>query len=110
MTERNDIEIRLLGLEDGAAVARLAELDTTEAPPSPLLGGIADGQLVAAHSLATGKSIADPFRHTAEIRSLLAERAGQLRGGRGRGLLTRLKGRLGGEIPARPGPASGVVR
>ena len=73
------IEIRELGLEDGAAVARLAELDTAEVPSSPLLGGIVQGQLVAARSLVTGESIADPFRQTAEIRSLLAKRAAQLR-------------------------------
>jgi hypothetical protein len=102
MIDRNTIEIRLLGLEDGAAVARLAELDTTEPPASPLLGAIVDGRLLAAHSVATGASIADPFRHTTEIRSLLAERASQLRGGRDRGLLRRLRGRLTGEIAARP--------
>jgi len=110
MTDRNDIQIRLLGLEDGAAVARLAELDTTDAPPSPLIGGIVEGRLVAAHSLSTGKSIADPFRHTAEVRILLAERAGQLRSGRGRGLLSRLRTRLAGEIAARPGPPSEILR
>jgi hypothetical protein len=102
MIDRDAIEIRLLGLEDGAAVARLAELDTTEPPASPLLGAIVDGRLLAAHSVATGSSIADPFRHTAEVRSLLVERAGQLRGGRDRGLLRRLRGRLRGEIGASP--------
>jgi hypothetical protein len=101
MIDRDTIEIRLLGLEDGAAVARLAELDTTEPPASPLLGAIVAGRLLAAHSVATGTSIADPFRHTGEIRSLLAERARQLRGGRNQGLLRRLHGRLTGEIGAR---------
>ncbi len=101
MMDRDTIEIRLLGLEDGAAVARLAELDTTEPPASPLLGAIVDGRLLAAHSVTTGASIADPFQHTAEIRFLLAERAHQLRGGRNRGLLQRLRGRLRDEIGAR---------
>jgi hypothetical protein len=96
MAHTNAIEIRLLGPQDGGAVARLAQLDSADAPPAPLLGGIADGRLVAAHSVATGQSIADPFRHTAGIRSLLAERAAQLRGGRGRGLLNRLRERLSG--------------
>jgi hypothetical protein len=100
MTDRNTIEIRVLGLEDGGAVARLAELDTAEAPTSPLLGAIVDGRLLAAHSLATGASIADPFRHTAEIRTLLAEAARQVRGDRG--LLRRLRERLRNEIGARP--------
>lgn len=100
MADLGVIEIRLLGIEDDVAVARLAELDTAELPPSPLIGAIVDGRLVAAHSLATRQSIADPFRPTASLRSLLAERAKQARlGGRGRGLLRRLLDRLGGEIP-----------
>jgi hypothetical protein len=102
MTDNHTIEIRMLGLEDGAAVARLAELDTADPPSSPLLGAILDGRLLAARSLATGASIADPFRHTAEIRFLLAERARQLRGGRDRGLLRRLRERVTGEIGVRP--------
>jgi hypothetical protein len=106
MADQTTIEIRMLGLEDGAALARLAQLDTTDAPPGPLLGGIVEGRLVAAHSLATGRSIADPFRHTAEIRSLLAERAGQLRGGRGRGVVSRLRGQLA----VRTGAASEALR
>ena len=110
MTDRNRIEIRLLGADDGAALARLAELDTSDAPPHPLLGGIVDGRLVAAHSLSTGRAIADPFRHTAEIRSLLAERAGQLRGYRGHWLLGPLRARLGGGLPAQPGQAREAVR
>jgi hypothetical protein len=101
MTDRNEIEIRLLGLEDGAAVTRLAELDTAEVPASPLMGGIVAGQLVAARSLATGESIADPFRHTSEIRSLLAASERQLRGGRDRGLLHRVRGRLTGQWNSR---------
>lgn len=103
MIDRDTIEIRLLRLEDGAAIARLAELDTTEPPASPLLGAIVDGRLLAAHSLATDAVIADPFRHTAEIRSLLVETARQLRGDRDRGRLRRLRERLSGEIAATPG-------
>jgi hypothetical protein len=105
MTNRDTIEIRLLDLEDGAAIGRLAELDTTDTPASPLLGAIVEGRLLAAHSLATGASIADPFRHTAEIRSLLAEKARQARGDRDRGLLGRLRARLGSETGTRPGVA-----
>ena len=94
MIDRDAIEIRLLGLEDGPAVARLAELDTTEAPATPLLGAIVDGRLLAVRSLATGRSIADPFRHTGEIRTLLEERARQLRRDRNRGVPGRLRERL----------------
>lgn len=109
MIDRDTIEIRLLRLEDGAAIARLAELDTTEPPASPLLGAIVDGRLLAAHSLATDAVIADPFRHTAEIRSLLAKRARQLREGRGHRLFARLRGRLG-DVATPSESASGAVR
>jgi hypothetical protein len=109
MTDGATIEIRLLGLEDGAALARLAELDTSEPPPFPVLGGIVDGRLVAALSLSTRHSIADPFRHTAEIRSLLAKRARQLREGRGHRLFARLRGRLG-DVATPSESASGAVR
>jgi hypothetical protein len=78
------IAIRLLEREDRSEVLRLAQLDTAAPPPQPLLGGLVDGRLVAAHSLATGESIADPFLRTGEIRSLLAERAGHVNGGRRR--------------------------
>jgi hypothetical protein len=110
MTDDNTIEIRMLGIEDGATLSRLAQLDTTPAPPRPLLGGIVDGRLVAAHSLATGESIADPFRRTAGIRTLLAERADQLRGGRGGGLLGDLRGGLRNGLAAGRSPASEAIR
>jgi hypothetical protein len=110
MVHEKAIEIRMLGLEDGAAVARLAQLDTADAPPSPVLGAIVDGRLVAAHSVATGESVADPFRHTAQIRSLLTERARQVRGRRRRGLLSRLRGGLGGEIAIRSERTSEALR
>jgi hypothetical protein len=103
------IEIRMLGPEEDAVLTRLAQLDTADTPPAPVLGGVIEGRLVAAHSLATGESIADPFRHTAEIRSLLAERADQLRGGRGRGLLSRLRRPLAGGV-ARPDAVSEALR
>jgi hypothetical protein len=91
------IEIRLLAPQDEGELARLAELDTAKPPSQPLLGATFDGRLVAALSLATGESIADPFRPTAGIRSLLVTRARQLRGGGpNRGLLRHVRGRLGG--------------
>jgi hypothetical protein len=102
MENREAIEIKTLGLEDGAALARLAELDTAKVPPAPVLGGIVAGRLVAARSLATGEAIADPFRHTAEVRSLLTERAGQLRRSGGSGFLDRLRRQLPGRALTRP--------
>jgi hypothetical protein len=106
MTSNSDaIEIRLLSTQDGPELTRLAELDGVTAPAEPLLGGIVDGRLVAAHSLTTDESIADPFEHSAEIRSLLARRVYQLRGDRGRGLLGWLRRRSGARAGSPPGPA-----
>ena len=80
------VEIRLLAATDAAELTRLAELDTTVPPRSPLLGGMVDGRLVAAHSLATGESIADPFRPTADVVGLLQLHAGRTsHAGRSRG-------------------------
>jgi hypothetical protein len=105
-TDSDAIEIRLLSTQDVQELTRLAELDGAKAPPEPLLGGIVDGRLVAAHSLSTDESIADPFLPSAEIRSLLARRVYQLRGGRrGRGLLGRLRRRSGSRAGSPPGPA-----
>jgi len=73
MTTEQQIEIRLLNGEDTQQLVRLAERDTAEIPSEPVLGGIVDGELVAAHSIGSGESVADPFRPTAEIRELLAE-------------------------------------
>jgi len=110
MTDEQTIEIRMLSIEDGAALTRLAQLDTASTPAAPVLGGIVDGRLVAAHSTVNDESIADPFHRTAEIRTLLAQRAGQLRGGHGRGLLSRLRGRLDGELGSAPGATSEAIR
>jgi hypothetical protein len=112
--DSNAIQIRLLGPEDSTELTRLVELDTADSPSLPVLGGIVDGRLVAAHSLATDQSIADPFLPTAEVRSLLARRVRQLRGSNhGGGLLGHLRRWLGskGGAPVRarasspPGPA-----
>jgi hypothetical protein len=104
-------EIRLLAAEDSAELAHLAELDTAKPPLQPLLGATVNGRLIAAHSLATDESIADPFSPTAGIRSLLARRARQLRGdGRHRGLLGSVRRRLGGEVAGRQGTASEPIR
>ena len=110
MTDQDTIEIRMLGLEDGAAIRRLAEVDTASTPPAPLLGGIVDGRLVAAHSLASGESIADPFRRTAEVRSLLAKRAAQLRGDRDSGLFSGLRRRLARDMATPATTTSEAVR
>jgi hypothetical protein len=103
-TDTNAIEIRLLGARDATELTRLAELDSAIAPSEPVLGGIVDGRLVAAHSLSTDESIADPFHRSGEVRSLLARRVLHLRGGGG-GLLGRLRRRSGTRAGSPPGPA-----
>lgn len=64
---------------DHEAVVRLAELDSAEPLEGEVLGAEVDGSLVAAISLDTHRVIADPFTHTAEIRSLLELRTAQVR-------------------------------
>jgi hypothetical protein len=73
------ITIRRLGDEDLKAVERLAHLDSRRPLEGALLGVEIDQRLVAAISLATGESVADPFSRTAELRALLELRAAQLR-------------------------------
>lgn len=108
--QSNDMEIaiRMLTQEDSEALARLAERDSATLPPGRLLGASINGRLVAAHSLATGESIADPFIPTAELRVLLASRAFQLRGNGGGGLLWRLRRRRArAALPSSPPGAGG---
>ena len=101
-------EIRYLSTDDSRQLARLAELDTASPLHAPVRGALVAGRLLAAHSLATGESIGDPFRHTAELRSALARRARELRGerrGRGLALLRRRSA-----APVRGGAASQAAR
>ena len=79
-TTRNDgVRIRRLGVDDLTEVDRLAQLDSRRRPEGALLGVEIEGRLLAAISLATGESIADPFSRTGELRALLELRAAQLR-------------------------------
>jgi hypothetical protein len=71
--------IRAARGSDGAALDRLAGLDSARVPVGDLLVAERDGELVAAHAPATGATIADPFRHTAEVVSLLELRGSLLR-------------------------------
>jgi hypothetical protein len=78
-THIDGIRIRRLRDNDLAAVERLAQLDSRRPPEGALLGVEIDGRLLAAISLATGESMADPFSRTGELRALLELRAAQLR-------------------------------
>jgi hypothetical protein len=86
------VTIRRAGVDDEAALRRLADLDSTRVPDGPILMAELDGRAVAAISILSGESFADPFTPTLELRRLLELRASQLhlsseepgRSGRGR--------------------------
>jgi hypothetical protein len=91
MNSSASISIRSSHPADVAALWRLATLDSALLPDGPLLVAEQGGDVVAAISLATGATIADPFRRSASVVDLLRIRADQLRGAprRHRGLLRR---------------------
>jgi hypothetical protein len=72
------VTLRYAFPDDGAAVRRLATLDSAEVPAGQLLIAEVAGELRAALSLSDGGVIADPFHHTAALVALLRERAAQL--------------------------------
>ncbi|HSI81652.1 MAG TPA: hypothetical protein VK919_13475 [Solirubrobacterales bacterium] len=92
-TETAEMKIRRLGEGDRAEVELLAARDTRPLPPGPLLGVEVWGRLLAATSLATGETVADPFVRSGEARAMLELRAAQLRrpNGRWRGLRLQLR-------------------
>jgi hypothetical protein len=69
------ISLRLATDDDARTLLRLAALDSAAAPHGSVLVADVDGEIVAAHSLVKSRSIADPFRSTAEVRELLELRA-----------------------------------
>lgn len=74
-----DVTIRYAFPDDAAAVAALAAVDSQPVPEGVLLVAEVGGELWAAVSLTAKGSIADPFRPTADVRTLLQARARQLR-------------------------------
>jgi len=72
------VTIRRAGSDDERALRRLADLDSTRVPDGPVLMAEIDGQAVAAISVLSGESFADPFTPTLELRRLLELRASQL--------------------------------
>jgi hypothetical protein len=73
------LTIRMAVPADAAALGRLAQLDSAPGPkPVPMLVAEVGGELRAALPLDSGRAIADPFRPTAELVAILAERARQL--------------------------------
>jgi hypothetical protein len=76
-TTASHIKIRLADEGDSTTLLRLAALDSAPAPAGPVLVADLDGEIVAARSISSARSIADPFRPTADIRELLELRAHQ---------------------------------
>src|SRR3954453_17139555 len=72
------VTIRRAGANDEGALRRLADLDSTRVPDGPVLIAEIDGAPVAAISVLSGESFADPFVPTQELRRLLELRASQL--------------------------------
>jgi len=72
------ISIRLANEADHHELVRLAALDSAPAPHWPVLVADVDGEIVAARPVeSTRRTIADPFRPTADVRELLELRARQ---------------------------------
>lgn len=72
------ISVRRARPGDAADIQWVAERDTRPLPPAPLLVAEVGGRIFAARSLATGESVADPFRLTAHLTAMLELRARQL--------------------------------
>jgi hypothetical protein len=72
------VTIRHAGADDEGALRRLADLDSTRVPDGPVLMAELGGHAVAAISVISAESFADPFVPTQELRRLLELRASQL--------------------------------
>ena len=73
------VTIRRSHAQDREALERLAQLDSRRLADGQLLVAEVAGELRAALPLAGGAAIADPFRPTAPLVSLLQMRAQQIR-------------------------------
>lgn len=74
-----DVTIRRAFPDDDQALRRLAALDGAQPPQSDVLVAEVAGELWAAIAVHDGHAVADPFRPTAELVTLLQERARQMR-------------------------------
>jgi hypothetical protein len=72
------VTIRWAGPSDTTRVEILAELDEASIPPAPLLLAFVGDELWVAASVRTGAVICDPFRPSAEVATLVRQRARQL--------------------------------
>jgi hypothetical protein len=74
------VTLRMACADEAGPLRRLAQLDSAEPLPEPILIGEVSGRLVAALSLADARVIADPYQHTAAVVELLRARGRQLTG------------------------------
>jgi hypothetical protein len=78
--DERSIAIRLCRVGDQPALERLAQLESRNLPRGSFVLAEVDGEIVAAWPLDEDAPVlADPFRHTEQLVSLLAFRAAQLR-------------------------------
>jgi hypothetical protein len=73
-----NITVRRSASGDESALARLAALDSASSPRGPALVAEADSRMLAALPLGSGRAVADPFEHTAELVALLELRRSQI--------------------------------
>jgi hypothetical protein len=78
MFPANAFTIRYAGADDAETLRRLAELDSRSALTGPVVLAEDDGVAIAAFSMADGRTVADPFRHTARALVHLRMRANAL--------------------------------
>ena len=72
------ITLRRAGIDDAAALAILAELDSQRLPDDEFLIGEVAGEPWAALGVASGILVADPYRPTVELAALLRMRAASM--------------------------------
>jgi hypothetical protein len=65
MSNDRHLTIRMATPDDARAVRRLADLDSTAVPTGRVLLAELDGAPLAAVSVETGATVADPFEHSA---------------------------------------------
>ena len=78
MFPANAFTIRYATADDADIVRRLAEFDSRSALTGPVLLAEDDGVAIAAFSMEDGRTVADPFRHTARALIHLRMRANAL--------------------------------
>jgi hypothetical protein len=73
-----DVELRLSTASDGAALARLSQLESRPLPAGNFVVAEVAGEVVAALPLTGGKAFGNPFRPTAYLEPLMRLRLRQL--------------------------------